>query len=81
MSLNSKMLDTPSRIRRKHEAPRVSVILTIDEYWLFDKQIREHLLGLTNVEADVLTPVENFTAMGMPTQDLLWSISLRCLPF
>ncbi|KAK5303869.1 hypothetical protein LTR99_004324 [Exophiala xenobiotica] len=78
MSLRSKMFGTPSRIRRKHEAPRVSAILTIDEYWLFDIQIREHLLGLTNIETDVLTPVENFTAKAVSEQapfflDLGWN--------
>nr|KAK5446842.1 hypothetical protein LTR18_002420 [Exophiala xenobiotica] len=45
---------------------------------LFDIQIREHLLGLTNIETDVLTPVENFTAKAVSEQapfflDLGWN--------
>jgi hypothetical protein len=74
------MFGTPSRIRRKHEAPRASAILTIDEYWRFDMQIRERLLGLTNIETDVLTPVENFAAKGMSPKALLWTNPPLCLP-
>jgi hypothetical protein len=76
MTVRSKMFGRPSRIRRKHEAPRVSVILTLDEFWLFGMRIRERLLGLTNVEADTLTPVAKFTARSTFIRALAGVISI-----
>ncbi|KIW30486.1 uncharacterized protein PV07_06228 [Cladophialophora immunda] len=77
MSLRSKMFGSPSRIRRKYEAPRIGIILTIDEYWLLGTEICENLLGITNAEERLLIPAENFTAQASESvpflRDLDWN--------
>ncbi|KAJ9611706.1 hypothetical protein H2200_004890 [Cladophialophora chaetospira] len=65
MSTKSKMFGfTPSRIRRKYDAPRAGVILSMNEYWLFELHNLENLLGLTNKENDALMPAEDFISHG-----------------
>ena len=64
MPLRSKVFGTPAGIRQRYEAPRLSLILTIDAYWSFDLQILEHLFRLQTAARDVLALANGFIAQG-----------------